>query len=124
MPLDAGGQPLVWAGAYIYRNIASGMILPILAALLTVAIMATGSLATTASSLPGGALSQGELHRQAGEFAGAALIALFAWIAISQLRLRKLAGALCVGTIVQGVLGVAVNAPMLHSLLAQMLLAG
>jgi heme A synthase len=100
------------------------MIFPILAAVLTVAIMATGSLATTASSLPGDPLSNALLHRQAGEIAGAALIALFAWIAFSQSNLRKLSGALCLGTIAQGVLGVVANAPMLHSLLAQVLLAG
>ncbi len=100
------------------------MILPALAALLTLAIVATGSLATTAASLPGGTLSQTMLHRQAGEFAGSALIGLFAWIAFSRVDLRKLAGALVLGTIAQGVLGVVANAPMLHSLLAQVLLAG
>jgi len=67
------------------------------------------------------------LHRQAGEFVGVALVALFAWISFAQPRLRKLSGGLCLGVIAQGVLGVmplGTIFALLHSCLAQFLFAG
>jgi hypothetical protein len=101
----------------------------ILAALLTFTVLVTGGLATTASSLtvPEGVLFYSMLHRQAGEFAGAAVIGLFAWISFAQPRLRKLAGALCLGVVAEGLLGLMPlenSVALLHSCLAQLLFAG
>jgi hypothetical protein len=105
------------------------MILPILVALLTLVVVATGALATTASSLadPEGVLFYAVLHRQAGEFGGAAILAILVWISFSQPKLRSMAAALCVGAMAQGVLGampLESGVGVLHSLLAQVLLAG
>ncbi len=101
----------------------------ILAALLTFLVLITGGLATTATSLPvpEGVLTYALLHRQAGEFIGAALVALFAWISFARPQLRKLSGGLCLGVIAQGVLGampLGSASALLHSCLAQFLFAG
>ena len=101
----------------------------IFAACLMFLVLVTGGLATTATSLPvpEGLLFYAMLHRQAGEFVGAAMIALFAWISFAQPRLRKLSGGLCFGVIAQGVLGVMPpesTFALLHSCLAQILFAG
>jgi len=102
----------------------------LLASILAFVMVVTGGLATTATSLanPESVLFHSLSHRHAGEFAGAAMLALFAWITFGSVRLRKLGGALCVGVILQGVLGAMPVAgslgPMLHSCLAQVLLAG
>jgi hypothetical protein len=97
---------------------------------LTFALLVTGGLATTAASLtiPEGVPTYALLHRQAGEYGGAVLIALYAWIAFTVPRQRILAGALGLGVVVQGLLGVmpltSSFAPLAHSLLAQVLFAG
>lgn len=95
----------------------------------TLGILVTGGLATTATTLtvPEGVLYYAMLHRQAGEFLGAAAIALFAWISFAQPRLRILGGVLCLGTALEGLLGVLPlesGVAMLHSCLAQALIAG
>ncbi len=105
------------------------MAVAILAAALCLVLLITGGLATTASSLqvPEGAFSYTLLHRQSGEFVGAALIAVLAWIAIAQARSRKFAGILCLGAVAQGALGavpLGAFAATLHALLAQVLFAG
>jgi hypothetical protein len=104
------------------------MFLAILAALLILAVMATGGLATTAGSLaaPDDLLFYTMLHRQAGEYLGAAIIAIYVWIAFAQPRWRTLSAALCIGAAAQGVLGMMPlggNAALLHSCLAQVLFA-
>jgi hypothetical protein len=101
----------------------------IVAALLCFAVLVTGGLATTASSMtvPEGAFSFALLHRQAGEFLGAALIAVLAWIAFAQPRSRALAGSLCLAAVAQGALGaipLGAVAATVHACLAQVLFAG
>jgi hypothetical protein len=101
-----------------------------LAVLSMLAVMVTGGLATTASSLtaPNGVPAYALVHRQSGEFLGAASIAIFAWISLTRPGLRKLAGVLCAGVAAQGLLGAMPPASRLagmgHSVLAQILFAG
>lgn len=105
------------------------MVPAIAAALLAFLILATGGVATTAGSLPDAdaTLRYALLHRQAGEYLGAAMAACLAWAAFANPRLRALSGALCAGVVAQGLLGAlpltSANA-MLHSCLAQLLASG
>jgi hypothetical protein len=105
------------------------MVPAIFASLLSFLLLATGGLATTAASLPvpEGVLYYALLHRHAGEYVGAVSVALFAWIAFTKPALRKLSGALCLGTVAQGALGAVPlsNATaMVHACLGQLLAAG
>jgi hypothetical protein len=105
------------------------MLPPILAAFLIFAVLVTGGLATTAGSLvvPDDVMFYAMVHRHAGEYLGAAAVALFAWIAFTQQGLRKLSASLGVGVAVQGVLGALPpdsHVALLHSCLAQVLGAG
>ncbi|MEO8098123.1 MAG: hypothetical protein ABI811_10510 [Acidobacteriota bacterium] len=109
----------------------------ILAALLALLVLISGAIAATASSLtvpvPDTFVMNALLHRTAGEYGGAVLIALFAWIAISlkQHGARRLSWLLCLSVAVQGLLGAIPADPAsmglvgtLHALLAQLLFAG
>ncbi|MEO5924843.1 MAG: COX15/CtaA family protein [Bryobacteraceae bacterium] len=101
----------------------------ILAVILCLAVLVTGGMATTATSLgvPEGVLYYAMLHRQAGEVLGAALIAVLAWIVFAKPKARMLAALLCLAAVLQGVLGalpLGTTAAVVHACLAQMLLAG
>jgi hypothetical protein len=90
------------------------MIPALLAVALMLALVATGAIATTE---PGYAV----MHRRTGEALGSALFVLLAWIAFRRPQMRKLAGGLALGTVLQGALG---SVPLAHSLLAQSISAG
>lgn len=101
---------------------------PVVALLL--ALLVTGALATTASTLaiPDSVLLHVTLHRRMGEVAGAIAIGLLVWIALKRPGARKLAFGLCGGIAVQGLLGAlplaSPAAGVAHAVLAQMLFAG
>lgn len=104
------------------------MLPAITAALLAFLVLASGAAATTAATLPAAdaATYYALLHRQTGEYLGAAMAACFAWAAFAKPELRKFAGALCLGVVAEGLLGalpLTTVSAMLHSCLAQLLAA-
>jgi heme A synthase len=94
------------------------------------ALVLTGALATTASTLgiPESVVLHVTLHRRAGEAAGALAIALLVWMAWKRGPARRLAWMLSAGVAVEGVLGslplASPAAGVAHAVLAQVLLAG
>lgn len=104
------------------------MLPAIAASLLAFLVLASGAVATTAGTVSAADAAPYYvlLHRQAGEYLGAAMAACFAWAAFAHPGLRKLGGVLCLGVVAEGLLGalsLTSATAMLHSCLAQVLAA-
>lgn len=94
-------------------------------ALLLFVILAAGALATTSRTLPDptDALYFLNLHRMTGEYLGAAVIALYVWIAATRRQHRIFAAVMAAACTANGLVGVTADLALVHSLLAQFLCA-
>lgn len=103
----------------------------VLIPLLVAVALVTGAIATTSVTLPppNSAVDLILQHRNLARLASAIAIALLGWTAFKYPRLHRLASALLVGLILQGLLGEMPNGVvgwggLVHSTLAQVLLVG